>query len=557
MSIRLKIILVVLPLLVAAIVLVGLSSYFVAASAVTNVATQFLSFKAAELEKYADGQWTLLAENGLIGRADMEGAAHSAVESFARSIIRSPTEAIFAFDAKGGLVMSALGSGTKAPVLTDAEKAEVVAMAQARESSFRTLGFGGTSRVAQSFAFKPFAWQVYVTEARSSFYGKVEQIARTTLILLIATCAVAVIFLLIVTSILTRPIEEVVGAMKRIIASNDLSERVPVEYDDEVGQLSHTFNVMLSELSRAYDQIKKFAFDAVVAQKREMKIRNVFQLYVPKDVIEQVFLNPESMLVGDNRVVSILFSDIRSFTSISEKMAPDVLVNSLNRYFSAMVDVIMDHGGVVDKYIGDAIMAIFGAPVKHEDDALQSVEAGLGMVKALEAFNEGQRREGSQEFRIGLGINYGVVTVGNIGCERKMNYTVIGDMVNLASRLEGLTKKYHQPILVSESVHHKIKDRLPCRLIDIVAVKGKTQGVKIYTTRESLSDKEKRVWELSGRALDLYYARDFRASIPAFREVLALDPEDEASKLFIERAEGYAAKAPPADWSGVEVMTEK
>ena len=557
MSIRLKIILVVLPLLVAAVVLVGASSYFVAASAVTNVATQFLSFKAAELEKYAESQWTLLAENGLVGREDMESAAHAAVESFARSLIRSPTEAIFAFDSGGRLVMSALGSGTKLPELGQDERATVLAMVKAREAGFTTLSLGGTSRVTQSFSFRPFDWEILVTEARSSFYGKVEEIARTTLILLAAACIVAILFLLVVTRILTRPIEEVVAAMKRIIASNDLSERVPVEYNDEVGQLSHTFNIMLTELSKAYDQIKKFAFDAVVAQKREMKIRNIFQLYVPKDVIDQVFLNPESALVGENRVVSILFSDIRGFTSISENMRPDDLVTNLNRYFSTMVDVIMARGGVVDKYIGDAIMAIFGAPIKREGDALQSVLAGLEMTKALSVFNAEQVAEGRPPFHIGVGINYGVVTVGNIGCDKKMNYTVIGDGVNLASRLEGQTKTYRQPILISESVQRKVENDLPCRLIDIVAVKGKTQGVRIYTTRSVLTDKEKRVWKLSDSAQQLYYGRDFKAAIKGFREVLEVDPDDEPSKIFIGYAEDKIRTPPPPDWTGVEVLTEK
>jgi class 3 adenylate cyclase len=557
MSIRLKIIFVVLPLIVASVVLVGAASYFVAASSVTNVATQFLSFKAAELEKYADGQWTLLAENGYVGRADMEGAAHAAVESFARSIIRSPTEAILAFDGEANIVMSAVGSGVQAPSLSPEEKAAVLALANAKASGFSTMSLGSTQRVVQAFAFKPFAWEVLVTEARSSFYGRVEAMFKTTAELLAAACAVSILLLLLFTRVITRPMEEVVAVMKRIIDSNDLGERVPVEYNDEIGHLSQTFNVMLGELSRAYEQIKKFAFDAVVAQKREAKIRNVFQLYVPKDVIEQVFRNPESALVGDNRVVSILFSDIRSFTSISEKMAPDVLVEILNRYFAAMAEEIYGRGGRIDKYIGDAIMAIFGAPEKHEDDALRSVQAGLGMVKALEAFNEGQAREGSPPFHIGIGINYGVVTVGNIGCEKKMDYTVIGDMVNLASRLEGLTKIYHQPVLISESVHSRVKDSLPCRLIDTVAVKGKTTGIRIYTTRMALSAQEERLWRLSDEAMASFYSRDFSQALEGFKGVLALDPDDETARGFTSRSKDFLRNPPPPEWQGVEILKVK
>jgi class 3 adenylate cyclase/HAMP domain-containing protein len=359
------------------------------------------------------------------------------------------------------------------------------------------------------------------------------------------------------TRYLTRPVETLVRAMQNIIQSNNLAEQVPVYYRDEIGELSHTFNLMLGELSGAYEQIKRYAFDAVVAQKREMKIRNVFQLYVPKDVIEQVFINPEKMLVGNNRNVSILFSDIRSFTTISERMAPDELVNSLNRYFSIMVDIIMARNGVVDKYIGDAIMAMFGAPVSYENDALSSVTAGLEMIGALEEFNRTQAKLGEPEFRIGVGINYGIVTVGNIGCEKKMNYTVIGDTVNLASRLEGLTKLYREPILFAESVYEAVSAVIPCRMVDRVAVKGKTQGVPIYTARRELTDEEKVAWKYYKEGTELYYRRQFGAAAELFRKTLMLLPGDPGSLRYLERCRIYQSSPPPANWDGVEIMTEK
>jgi class 3 adenylate cyclase len=314
---------------------------------------------------------------------------------------------------------------------------------------------------------------------------------------------------------------------------------------------------MIKTIAGAYNQIKQHAFNAVVAQKREMKIRNVFQLYVPKDVIEEVFVNPEKMLVGHNRDCAILFSDIRSFTTISEGMAPDDLVNSLNRYFSIMVNVIMERDGVVDKYIGDAIMAIYGAPVAHENDALSSVLSGLEMMSALEKFNKIQTGLDAPEFHIGVGINYGEVTVGNIGCDKKMNYTVIGDAVNLASRLEGLTKKYKEPVLFSDTVYEKIKKDLPCRVIDRVAVKGKTVGVPIFTARLTLTEMEKEVWKYHAQGADLYYKRQFREALPWFVRALKILPQDPAARRFAERCQIYAKAPPPSDWDGVEIMTEK
>jgi adenylate cyclase len=551
MSIRLKIILVVLPLIVASVVMAGMSSYFVAASSVTRVATQFLTFKASELEKYAESQYNLLADNGYVGDPDMEAAAKAAIESFARSILRSGTEAIAALDGAGAVAMRA---GATAP--SEAEAAVLKAVPEA-EAAFSTIRMGGSVRVAARFAFRPFGWTVYVTEEKSAFYGDVESIFRSSLVILAAACALAVLLLLLLARYLTRPLELVSQAMRRITESSDLSERVPVEYMDEIGQLSHTFNMMLGELDRAYESIKSYAFDAAVAKKKETKIRNIFQLYVPKDVIEEYFQNPESMLVGSNRLVSILFSDIRSFTTISEKMDPDDLVNSLNRYFALMVDRLMERGGVVDKYIGDAIMAIFGAPTKHKDDALRSVLAGLEMTKSLEDFNREQLRRGKPEFKIGVGINYGVVTVGNIGCEKKMNYTVIGDPVNLASRLEGATKVYRQPLLMSQAVRDRVKDKVQCRQVDKIAVKGKSEGVCVFTARAALSPEEAGAWPIHEEAIARYYRREFASAAEGFREVLSVLSDDEPASIFLKRALDYSRAPPPSDWDGVEVLTDK
>ena len=272
MSIRLKIILVVLPLIVAAVVLAGMSSYFVAASAVTRIATDFLSFKASDLEKYANSQWNLLAENGFVGKPDMETAAKSAVESFARSLLRNDTETILAVDAQGGTLMRA---GPVEP-LAD-ERSTLSELAKTDGRGFKSLRVGGQDRVASYFPFHPFGWFVLVTEAKSTFYGEVENILRTSLEILATAVLASILLLFALARYLTHPLEQVSSAMRRIIDSNDLSERVPVEYKDEIGQLSHTFNLMLIELGKAYEQIKHFAFGQAVAQKKERKIRNIFQ----------------------------------------------------------------------------------------------------------------------------------------------------------------------------------------------------------------------------------------------------------------------------------------
>ena len=552
MSIRLKIILIVLPLIFTTLLLTGVSSYFSATNGITQIAKEFLGFKATELEKYAASQWSLLVENNFTERPDYVTATKKAVEDYARGIIRSETELIFAIDQSGRLEMS-----TGEVILKETEQEILAGLAAQKKKELANPKISGLERVAMTFYFEPFNWFVLVTEDRNTFYRSVNQITVQSGIILGVSLSAALIMLLILAQYLTRPLTKVVGTMKDIISTNDLSERVLVEYHDEIGTLAHTFNIMVGELEKAYNQIKNFAFKAVLSQKREEKIRNIFQKYVPNDVIDTFFTNPEAMLVGDNRVLSVLFSDIRSFTSISEGMAPDELVNSLNRSFSIMVDVIMARNGVVDKYIGDAIMAFFGAPVKHEDDALQSVLAGLEMTDALPEFNRQQEEAGLSPWQIGVGINYGVVTVGNIGTEKKMDYTVIGDMVNLASRCEGLTKKYKQPLIITESLWSRVKDSLPCRELDKVAVKGKTKGVAIYTAKKSLSDDEKKAWDLHHSALEHYYGKRFDVAEQEFKEVQRILRSDYIAEMMEERCKLYAVNPPPDDWDGVEIMEEK
>lgn len=553
MSIRIKIILVVLPILIVSVVLAGMASRFMATRAVTRIATEFLDFKASELEKYAESQWNLLVENGVSDRPDMAAAAKAGVESFARAIVQGSSELIIAMSNDGSIDMRTASVETM-PEETESLKA----LFESSRREFLSIELGGVKRVATGFPFGPFGWYVLVSQERSAFYGEVEAITQATFIILAVSLIAATVLVLLVVRHLLHPLSSMVMAMKRIIDSGEMSERVEVEFPDEIGTMSHTFNIMLDELQKAYDQIKKYAFETVLAQKKEEKIRHIFQKFVPQELIDRFFQNPEAMLVGENRELAVLFSDIRSFTSISETMKPDDLVNSLNRYFSSMVDIIMSHNGVIDKYIGDAIMAFFGAPVRRDDDAISSIKAALDMIEALDHFNEQQRGLGKPEFKIGIGINYGIVTVGNIGCDKKMDYTVIGDTVNLASRLEGLTKPYHQPLIFSEFLYSRIKDSFPCRLLDTVAVKGKKKGVRIYTARRELTPRERAAWADHEEAMATFYARRFREAGILFRSVAdELGRDDFASVSMAARCDEYARVPPPDDWNGVEVLHEK
>jgi class 3 adenylate cyclase/HAMP domain-containing protein len=419
------------------------------------------------------------------------------------------------------------------------------------------LKAGGVERVAQAKEFVPFGWYVLVSEKRDAFYKTTTQIFTQTGVILLVSLALAVMLLFYFSFVMTQPLRMVVSVMRQIMSTSDLSKRVEILYKDETGELAHSLNLMTGELEKAYKQIKGYALKAVVAQHREQKIRNIFQKYVPKAVIDEFFANPESMLVGQDRVLAVLFSDIRGFTTLSEGLPPNEVVESLNAYFSRMVKIIMDHKGIVDKYIGDAIMATFGAPVHYGDEAYQAVMSAFSMLDALKLFNAGQLKKGRPQFKVGIGINYGEVTVGNIGSEQKMDYTVIGDMVNLASRLEGLTKVYHEEIIVSETLVDDLAGKIPCRPIDKVAVKGKLKGVMIYAPRRDITPRETQAWKVHQSAIKSYYDRDFKAAAERLREVLNLIPGDAIAARFLERSEAYLKNPPADDWAGVTIMSEK
>jgi adenylate cyclase len=552
MSIRAKVVALVLPLIIAPLLLTGYISSLSARNGITSIATSFLKFKMDDIQNYGNSQWSLLVQNGMVQNQEFVDAAKAAVASYARSLVREEAELILAIDAQGKLVFT-----TANVVLDPAESAQLSALREKGTTGWRQLRLGNIERVAQAEPFAPFNWYVLVTEKRDAFYQTTSQIIWQTGVVLSVSLAVAIILLFFFSYVMTQPMRMMVGVMRYVMKTNDLSKRVEILYKDETGELGHSFNLMTEELDKAYQKIKGYALKAVVAQHNEQKIRNIFQKYVPESVIQEIFANPEAALVGQDRVLAVLFSDIRGFTTLSEGRPPNEIVESLNDYFSRMVEVIVKHSGIVDKYIGDAIMAFFGAPVKHEDEAFRSVSSALDMLDALKEFNKGQDRIGRPHYRIGIGINYGNVTVGNIGSEKKMDYTVIGDMVNRASRLEGLTKYYHEELIISESVQWSLKGALPCRQIDKVVVKGEKREMRIYTSRRELEPADLEVWKMSEQALQLYYARDFNGATEGFLEIARRNPGDSVATRFLERCAAHLKNPPAVGWTGAMVMSEK
>ncbi len=211
-------------------------------------------------------------------------------------------------------------------------------------------------------------------------------------------------------------------------------------------------------------------------------MKNLFSKYVSKDVLNEILSDPSKVaLGGEEKEVTVFFSDIRGFTTISEKTTPKELVRILNTYFTAMTKEVLDNGGVLDKYIGDAIMAFWGAPIADPDQAENALKASLSMLEQLKELNKELRALGDPEIHIGIGLYTGPAIVGNVGSDLRFDYTVMGDTVNVASRLEGLNKEYKTEIIIGETTKNKIKGNYVFRALGSVAVKGRKEPLNIYT----------------------------------------------------------------------------
>ncbi len=292
-----------------------------------------------------------------------------------------------------------------------------------------------------------------------------------------------------------------------------------------------------------------------VTERSVRELRRAFSSYVSSQLLEIISRNPEKLkLGGERRVVTVMFSDIRGFTSLSERLKPEELVNLLNEFLTPMTDIILKNGGMLDKYIGDAIMAVFNAPVDLEDHADRACRSALEMLSSLRDLNVRFRRELGFELEIGIGINTGEAVVGNMGSRQRFDYTAIGDTVNLASRLEGLNKVYQTKIIISEHTRRELRGNFLLRKLDRVIVKGKREPVTIY---ELLDDGEinRRMVKAFERALEEYFKGNFKTASLLFEEV-SIRFGDRTSFIFQERCREMMEN-PPREWNGIYIVREK
>jgi adenylate cyclase len=294
-------------------------------------------------------------------------------------------------------------------------------------------------------------------------------------------------------------------------------------------------------------------------EQEKRRVRGAFQQYVSPEVIRRLLDDPERVKPRKTEV-TVLFSDIRGFTSISESLDAQELADLLQSYLTEMTRIIFQHRGTLDKYIGDAVMAIWGAPFDEPNHAERSCLGAINMLSRLAELQADWRAQGKPVLDIGIGINTGVASVGNMGSSLRYGYTAIGDAVNLASRLEGLNKEYGTHILISESTQRELHtDKLMLREIDLIRVKGKLQPLTVYEilAPDIAGNNGKELVELFGTAREVYKRHDWLAAISAFEMVLSRWPDDGPSRIFLARCLEYVSEAPASDWDGVYVMKHK
>ncbi|NOY66484.1 MAG: HAMP domain-containing protein [Gammaproteobacteria bacterium] len=359
------------------------------------------------------------------------------------------------------------------------------------------------------------------------------------IVIFVSGLALSLVGGVLIARTVTRPVQ-ILARHAHKIEEGDYTHYVAIKQKDELGELAESFNYMVKGLAE------------------RDRVRNLLGKVVSPAIAEEL-LSKEIKLGGEEREVTILFSDIRNFTTLSERQSPQRLLTLLNTYLTKIGEVVEANGGVVDKYIGDALMALFGAPLNHDDDATRAVNTAMGMHKTLGGLNVDFEQQGLPKLNIGIGINTSVVVVGNMGSNTRLNYTVIGDGVNLASRLEGLTKKYGVGVIVSESTKADTAGFL-FRELDRVYVKGKTEAHTIFepvAKEGELGHADLEALDRYHEALKQYREQNWDLARKHFLALQAKSPGDKIYQIYLGRIEKFIKAPPGSEWDGTFTHNEK
>jgi len=353
---------------------------------------------------------------------------------------------------------------------------------------------------------------------------------------------VALGFSFLLAKSITKPVKQLARAAK-IIGTGDLDTEVQIRTGDEMENLGQAFNDMVKGL-----------------REREF-IKRTFERYVSPTVAAEIIRNPEMLrLGGHKKKVTIFFTDIGDFSTMSEKFSPEEVVTHINEYFQGMSSAILDFDGTINQLLGDAIFAYWGAPIDQDDHALRACRAALKCLDFLRELEAKWVAEGLPARTYRFGINTGDVVVGNVGSSSRLKYTLIGDDVNLTSRLEEANKYYGTQIFISEETYSLTKDQLAAREIDIIRVVGRSKPVKVYellAEKGGLNRNKARSLQHFEAGLKAYRRREWKAAVSWFEHVLNLVPEDTPSKVYVQRCNEYQKMPPANDWDGVYELKAK
>ncbi len=340
------------------------------------------------------------------------------------------------------------------------------------------------------------------------------------------------------------------------------SQKPEVTMDANIDVDGETLSVNLTVQPLLSGEKKRMGSMLVIEDiSSEKRLKSTMARYMDPSLADRVVAQGGEILGGQSVECTVLFSDVRGFTTVTEQLGAQATVSLLNEYFTLMVDCIQNEGGMLDKFIGDAIMAVFGIPEASGDEEDRAVRTAIAMLKSLFSWNETRIAEGKMPVDIGIGLNTDLVVSGNIGSKKRMDYTIIGDGVNLAARLESACKQYGARILVSEGTYRKLKGTYRSREADLVVVKGKTRPVAVFEILDYHSEQTfPNIVEVLSHFRDglaKYRQQKWDQAIAEFRQALALNEKDKLSSLYLERCEALQASPPPDDWDGVWVMESK
>lgn len=436
------------------------------------------------------------------------------------------------------------GQGSQGKLLTEADVGDpvfqaFVARKEALTEEQFTVTQGGQSYVAGYRRLKVTGgptWFLGAYAPESDFLEVLARNERDAFVIVIVALCIGLVLTLILARRIAVPLTRLAAEMEEV-GDFQLTVRPPVKtIFKEVATMDESLLHMKGSLRS-------------------------FSYYVPRDLVRSMLESgQEATLQGQTRELTIYFSDIAGMTSLAETMTPDDLVHLLSRYFDEMTAVIAAQGGTVDKFIGDAIMAFWGAPAPTTDHAARACEAALRSQRKLTQMRDAPDVPGLANIRARVGIATGDVLVGNVGSHDRFNYTVMGDTVNLASRLESLNKLFGTEILMSDPTGEALRERIVARPVGVVQVKGKRQGVEVWEPLSLASEDDavaREIARLFVEGLGAYLDRDFRGAAEQYKAALRLRPEDKPAAVLLERCRDFLSAPPPEEWNGVYVATEK